>query len=152
MVSCMSIIRMSKQENIKRFISNSPEETIRIAKKVAKTLKPGDIVYLYGELGSGKTVFVKGICLGLGVKEEVTSPSFVIATQYHGALAVAHIDLYRLQRGEAVGLPVEEYILHNGVTVIEWADRIEMDEKGINVKFQITDRKKRKIEVEDIRN
>lgn len=143
---------MSERENIKRFVSNSPEETIRIAKKVAKTLKPGDIVYLYGELGSGKTVFVKGICLGLGVKEEVTSPSFVIATEYHGALAVAHIDLYRLHREEAVGLPVEEYILRNGVTVIEWADRVEMDEKGINVRFQITDRKKRKIEVEDIRN
>ena len=133
-------------------MSNSPEETIRIAKRIARTLKPGDIVYLYGELGSGKTVFVKGICLGLGVKEDVTSPSFVIATEYHGALAVAHIDLYRLQRGEAVGLPVEEYFSRSGITLIEWADRIDSITKGINVKFHITDHRKRMIEVEDIRN
>lgn len=143
---------MSEQENIKRYISNSPEETIKIAREVANTLKPGDIIYLYGTLGSGKTVFVKGVCLGLGVKEDVTSPSFVIATEYHGVMTVAHIDLYRLQKKEAVGLPVEEYFLQNGVTMIEWADRIDVDTKGIIVKFHITDHKKRMIEIEDIRD
>ena len=121
-------------------------------KEVIATLKPGDIIYLYGTLGSGKTVFVKGVCLGLGVKEDVTSPSFVIATEYRGVMTVAHIDLYRLQKKEAVGLPVEEYFLHNGVTMIEWADRIDVSTKGIIVKFHIKDNKKRMIEVEDIRD
>ena len=134
------------------YISNSPEETKKIAKKIAKTLIPGNVMYLYGELGSGKTVFVKGICAGLGIDEEITSPSFVIATEYRGTLVVAHIDLYRLQRGQAGDLPVEEYILQDGVTVIEWADRIDVLKRGISVNIDIINRKKRVIKIEDLRN
>ncbi|MCK4941710.1 tRNA (adenosine(37)-N6)-threonylcarbamoyltransferase complex ATPase subunit type 1 TsaE [candidate division WOR-3 bacterium] len=134
------------------YISNSSEETKKIAKKIAKTLKPGNVMYLYGELGSGKTVFVKGICAGLGIDEEITSPSFVIATEYRGTLVVAHIDLYRLQRGQAGDLPIEEYILQDGVTVIEWADRIDVLKKGISVNIDIINRKKRVIKIEDLRN
>ncbi len=134
------------------YISNSPEETKKIAKKIAKTLKPGNVMYLYGELGSGKTVFVKGICAGLGIGEEITSPSFVIATEYRGTLVVAHIDLYRLQRGQAGDLPIEEYILQDGVTVIEWADRIDVLKRGISVNIDIINRKKRVIKIEDLRN
>ncbi len=134
------------------YISNSPEETKKIAKKIAKTLKPGNVMYLYGELGSGKTVFVKGICAGLGIDEEITSPSFVIATEYRGTLVVAHIDLYRLQRGQAGDLPIEEYILQDGVTVIEWADRIDVLKRGISVNIDIINRKKRVIKIEDLRN
>lgn len=134
------------------YISNSPEETKKIAKKIARTLNPGDIMYLYGELGSGKTVFVKGLCTGLGVDEEVTSPSFVIATEYRGTMVVAHIDLYRLQRGMAGELPIEEYMLSDGITVIEWADRIEISKKGIRVDIDIVDRTKRVIKIEDLRN
>lgn len=134
------------------YISNSPEETKKIAKKIAKILKPGDVMYLYGELGSGKTVFVKGICAGLGIDEEITSPSFVIATEYRGTQVVAHIDLYRLQRGQAGDLPIEEYILQDGVTVIEWADRIDVLKRGISVNIDIINRKKRVIKIEDLRN
>jgi tRNA threonylcarbamoyladenosine biosynthesis protein TsaE len=140
------------ERKVAEYISNSPEETMKIARKIARTLVAGDIMYLYGELGSGKTVFVKGLCTGLGVDEEVTSPSFVIATEYRGTIPVAHIDLYRLQRGMAGDLPIEEYMLPNGLTVIEWADRIDVLRKGIRVNIDIINRTKRVIKIEDLRN
>lgn len=133
-------------------MSDSPEETLAIAKNLARSLKPGDILYLYGELGSGKTVFVKGLCAGLGVKDEVTSPSFVIATEYDGTQSVAHVDLYRLDRGQVGDLPIEEYILDRGITVIEWADRIGATTKGVVVRINIVNHQKRVIEIEDLRD
>ena len=133
-------------------LSKSAEETLRIAAELAKELQPGDVVLLYGELGSGKTVFVKGVCAGLGVKENVTSPSFVIATEYHGEMRISHIDLYRLQRGEAGDLPISEYVLDNGITLIEWADRLDAASEGIKVKFTILNHEQRKVEIEDFRN
>lgn len=136
----------------KEIVSESPQHTIVIAREFVSTLKPGDVVYLYGELGSGKTVFVKGICAGLGVAEEVTSPSFVIATEYQGSMKVAHIDLYRLPNGGANDLPIEEYLVENGITLIEWADRIEVGKRGINIRFTIIDHQQRRIKIEDFRD
>lgn len=136
----------------KEIISESPEETASIAKDVVKVFKPGDVVYLYGELGSGKTVFVKGVCAALGVQEDVTSPSFVIATEYEGSMKIAHIDLYRLPSGQVNELPIEEYVAENGITLIEWADRIEGGQRGIKIRFTIMDHEQRKIEIEDFRD
>jgi tRNA threonylcarbamoyladenosine biosynthesis protein TsaE len=139
------------EQKRKEIISTSPQQTTVIAREFASTLKPGDVIYLYGELGSGKTVFVKGICAGLGVHEEVTSPSFVIATEYQGSMKVAHIDLYRLPSGSADDLPIEEYVVEKGITLIEWADRIEVGEKGISITFTILGHQQRRIEVDDFR-
>jgi len=136
----------------KEIVSKSPQHTMMIARELVSRLKPGDVVYLYGELGSGKTVFVKGVCAGLGVTEEVTSPSFVIATEYDGSMKVAHIDLYRLPNGGANDLPIEEYVIENGITLIEWADRIGVSKSGITIRFTIMDHQHRKIEIEDFRN
>jgi tRNA threonylcarbamoyladenosine biosynthesis protein TsaE len=136
----------------KEIVSKSPQHTMMIARELVSRLKPGDVVYLYGELGSGKTVFVKGVCAGLGVTEEVTSPSFVIATEYDGSMKVAHIDLYRLPNGGANDLPIEEYVIENGITLIEWADRIGVSKSGITIRFAIMDHQHRKIEIEDFRN
>jgi len=136
----------------KEIVSKSPQHTIAIAREFASTLKPGDVVYLYGELGSGKTVFVKGVCAGLGVADEVTSPSFVIATEYQGSMKVAHIDLYRLPNGGAGDLPIEEYLVENGITLIEWADRIEVEKRGVTIRFTIIDHQQRSIEIEDFRD
>ena len=133
-------------------ISRSPRETAKVAEDIARILRKGDIVYLYGELGSGKTVFVKGVCSALGVREEVTSPSFVIATEYHGTMKIVHIDLYRLPCGQVDDLPIEEYIADNGVTLIEWADRIEVGEQGIKIRLSIMDHEQRGIEIEDFRD
>jgi tRNA threonylcarbamoyladenosine biosynthesis protein TsaE len=135
-----------------RIISDSPERTKAIGTEIAAELRPGDIVYLYGELGSGKTVLVKGICRGLAVDEEVTSPSFVIATEYQGTLKVSHIDLYRLNGPQTTALPLDEYLPDDGVTVIEWADRLGSVEKGIIIHITIVGETSRELIVEDLRN
>ncbi len=141
------------KKNPQKIITNSDRETIAVGKEVAAILKPGDIIFLLGELGSGKTVFVKGVCCGLGVKEEVTSSSFVIATEYHGHVPVVHIDLYRLTPSDLINLPLEEYVIQNGITLIEWADRINNHHmKGIRVQMEIQGVNKREIKIEDFRD
>ncbi|MEO0184445.1 MAG: tRNA (adenosine(37)-N6)-threonylcarbamoyltransferase complex ATPase subunit type 1 TsaE [candidate division WOR-3 bacterium] len=131
-------------------------ETIELARKLARKLRPKDIIYLCGELGSGKTTFTKGICLGLGVKDPVTSPSFVIASEYQGNLRISHIDLYRLKASDLATLPIEEYYISDGVTIIEWADRLphflQRCYKGIYISFFVKKRNKREIFIEDLRN
>jgi tRNA threonylcarbamoyladenosine biosynthesis protein TsaE len=131
--------------------THSPQETIALGKDIAATLTRGDVVYLYGDLGSGKTVFTKGVCKGLGVTEEVTSSSFVIATEYTGKVSVSHVDLYRLDDREAASLPIDEYLLDSGITIIEWADRIR-DTDGIRVTIEIKGKNTREITIEDFRN
>jgi tRNA threonylcarbamoyladenosine biosynthesis protein TsaE len=145
-----SIVGMSERK-VKELVSRSPADTANIARAMAKMLRPGDVIYLYGELGSGKTVFAKAVCAALGVHEAVTSPSFVIATEYEGAMKVAHIDLYRLTDASVRTLPIEEYMAESGVTLVEWADRIEVGEQGIKVKFTISDHEQRRIKIEDFR-
>ncbi len=105
-------------------ISTNPDGTREIGKKLGLLLGPGDLVALAGPLGAGKTVFVKGMASGLGVEEEVTSPSFNIVIEYRGRAPFYHVDFYRLGiESEAIGVGVEEYIYGEGVTAIEWADR-----------------------------
>jgi len=137
---------------LNKVTTNSPEETIDVGSRVASYLKPGDVIYLSGELGSGKTVLVKGICYGLGVKENVTSSSFVIATEYTGCMPVSHIDLYRLNRAAVAELPIDEYFFHDGVTIIEWADRMDRKhENGININIVILSASQRELNIEDLR-
>ena len=140
------------ERRVKELVSRSPADTASIARALVRTLRPGDIVYLYGELGSGKTVFAKAVCAALGVREAVTSPSFVIATEYEGSMKIAHIDLYRLTGTSVSTLPIEEYIAESGITLVEWADRIAVGEQGIKVKFTILDHEQRRIEIEDFRD
>ncbi|KPJ71844.1 hypothetical protein AMJ52_08290 [candidate division TA06 bacterium DG_78] len=131
--------------------THSPQETIALGKNIANRLKQGDVIYLYGDLGSGKTVFTKGVCQGLGVTEEVTSSSFVIATEYKGRVPISHVDLYRLDHVETTSLPIDEYLLDNGITIIEWADRIR-DTDGFRVTIEIKGKNTREITIEDFRN
>ena len=101
------------------------EETILIAKNVARRLPEGGLILLYGDLGVGKTVFVKGLVEGFeGSKESVNSPTFTIMQHYEGRLPITHVDLYRLSMREVEDLGLEEVIEESGVTVIEWADRM----------------------------
>lgn len=103
-----------------KYVSKSKEETIELAKKYASTLKPGDVVVLDGEMGAGKTVFTKGIALGLGIKDNITSPTYAYMNDYGGKLY--HYDCYRLSGGEdAEALGLTDYFYSNGVCVIEWA-------------------------------
>ncbi len=110
-----------------QIISHSQEETAKIGRRIAKNLKPADIICLSGQLGSGKTVLAKGIAGGLGIKKDsVISPSFVLIRQYHqGKFPFYHFDLYRLKYpADIFGLGYEEYLYGDGVTVIEWADKL----------------------------
>jgi len=146
----------SKMSKIKKYLSRSADETIALAKKFARKLRAKDILFLAGELGSGKTTFTKGICLGLGIKEPVTSPSFVIASEYKGKMKVSHIDLYRLNESDFSTLPLEEYYIDDGITIIEWADRLsqffDRSMKGIYIYLSIIKKNEREITIEDLRD
>ncbi len=106
-----------------KFITKSEQETILLGKEFAKVLKPGDVVALYGELGSGKTRFVQGVCQGLDVKETVNSPTFIIMNKYEGRLVVYHFDFYRVNSiEEIIDLGFNEFVYDDAVSLIEWAN------------------------------
>jgi len=105
--------------------SGSSEETFAFGKKLAVLLKPNDVIALHGELGAGKTTLTQGIAQGLGVKDFVTSPTFILINEYQGRLPFYHIDLYRLDNVDQVAeLGIEEYFTKGGVCVIEWAEKL----------------------------
>ena len=104
-------------------ISRSKEQTIRIAEDYARTLKVGDVVLLKGEMGAGKTVFAKGVAKGLGIKDEVLSPTYAYMNDYDGKLY--HYDCYRLSSGEqALALGLTDYFYSGGICLIEWSENI----------------------------
>lgn len=107
--------------------SNSVEETISLGKKFAKSLKAGSIVCLKGDLGAGKTHFVKGIASYFGVDEQrVTSPTFTLINEYSGEIPVYHFDCYRLKsEHEALEIGIEEYLYGDGISIIEWPSKIK---------------------------
>ena len=106
------------------------QEALRLCEErlgLAATLRGGDVVALYGDLGAGKTVFARGLARGLGIDEPVTSPTFALVQEYQGeTLRFCHIDLYRLDSPEnVIGIGIDEYLDDAGaVTVIEWAERL----------------------------
>jgi len=118
---------------VKSIFSHSEEETRTFGREIGKGLSKGDIIALFGELGAGKTVLIKGICEGLGITEGVKSPSFTIVREYtppktrQSANKVYHIDLYRITDPFTILVQeIYEYLRErNGIYIIEWADRIE---------------------------
>lgn len=111
---------------MKTFATTSAQETSDLGRMFAATLKPGDVVAIVGNLGSGKTQFVQGACAGLGVNGHVSSPTFTIINEYVAPCGpVAHIDLYRIgSRSELADTGVEEYFNERTVCFIEWAETI----------------------------
>ena len=105
------------------FISRSAEDTKNFARDYARTLKGGDVVLLNGEMGAGKTVFAKGVALGLGIDDEILSPTYAYMNDYGGKLY--HYDCYRLSSGaQAEGLGLTDYFYGDGVCLVEWAQNI----------------------------
>ena len=105
------------------YLSGSERATVEFAKKYAASLSAGDVVLLQGDLGAGKTVFCKGLALGLGIKDEIVSPTYAYMNDYSGKLY--HYDCYRLSSGaEAEKLGLTDYFGGKGVCVIEWAENI----------------------------
>ena len=117
---------------MKRLIqSHSEADTVRIASELAAELPDGGTVLLFGELGAGKTAFVRGLLAGAGGEpEEVTSPTFTLIQQYAGRLPVTHVDLYRLSALEADDLGLDEIMSAAGIVAIEWADRLARPLRG----------------------
>lgn len=108
-----------------KFESSSPEDTERLGSCLGNIVKKGYIICLIGELGTGKTEFVKGVARGLGIEDYVTSPTFTIVNEYLGRLPLYHFDVYRLGSAqEMLDIGCEEYFYGNGVSIIEWADLI----------------------------
>ena len=138
-------------------ITHTPDQTIKLAEKLARDLSKGDVIALYGDLGSGKTTFAKGIGKGLGVKDSrhINSPTFVLIKEYKGRLPMFHLDLYRLDNLRDIeDIAIEEYIYGDGVSVIEWAEKIKtlLPKKHIAVKFAIKGEGERDIKIEDLRH
>ncbi len=107
-------------------ISSSVDETIAQGKEFAEELSAGDVVCLDGDLGAGKTHFVKGIASFFGVKEEqVTSPTFTLINEYQGSIPIYHFDCYRLEsEKEALEIGAEEYLFGDGISIVEWPQKI----------------------------
>ena len=127
---------------MRKFLSKGPRETIDFAARFAKGLREVDIVALVGNLGSGKTTFVKGIAKGLGVKDyrHVNSPSFVLIKEYKAKILLYHFDLYRLDSIKDIeDLDTDGYFFGKGITAIEWADKCKvlLPKYYIRVEFKI---------------
>ena len=121
-----SILNEKSNNNIHTVITNNPEDTIYLGTKLGKFLYRGDLIAINGVLGAGKTCFIKGIAVGLESEEEATSPSFSIIKEYSAKIPIFHFDLYRLNSSaEIEELGYEEYFYGEGVTVIEWANKIK---------------------------
>ena len=129
-------------------ISRSEEETAAVARTLAAQLHAGDVVLLSGELGAGKTAFVRGLAQGLGVDpEHISSPTFTLMHEYRGThLTLYHADLYRLARAETDDLGLEEAV--NGVLAVEWSERLSHPLNGIAVSITILDETARQITIE----
>lgn len=132
--------------------SNSAAETEALGARIAERLRPGDVVLLSGELGTGKTTLVRGACRALGVPGPVTSPTFTIGQQYSGGrLPVSHLDLYRLQslEGEDPAL-LEDYLRPEGVAFVEWpaAGSGRLDRPALDVRLAHEGEERRRIELD----
>mgnify|MGYP004542349441 FL=1 len=127
-----------------KITTHSEMETIEIAQNFESEKFPNMIICLDGELGSGKTVFTKGIANALGIQESITSPTFTIIKEYEGELPLYHMDVYRLD-GNTDGVGIEEYFTKGGVVVIEWSDTIKdiLPEERLHIKFKVVDENKR---------
>ena len=109
----------------KTFLSRSAEETQALGERLGAGLGAGSVVACIGELGAGKTCFVQGLARGLGVESDVTSATFVLVNHYRGRLPVYHVDAYRTENlRELLDIGVDEVIHGDGVTLIEWADKL----------------------------
>ncbi len=133
-------------------ISESIEDTLNIGRIIGKNLSGGDVVALIGDLGSGKTCITQGIALGIGIPEEyrITSPTFTLINEYPGKITLYHIDIYRLSGPQDLeDMGYEEYFYGDGVTIIEWAEKIKdiLPKKCLHVYLRYLDENKREIKI-----
>lgn len=138
-------------EDIFVIISESEEDTDLFGQKIGEIVEPGQVILLAGELGAGKTLMTQGICKGLGVDEDVTSPTYRLINEYEGDLPVYHMDLYRLDDVEDLyELGFEEYVERDGVIIVEWPDLAYdlLPPDFVYIKIYITGDNQREINLE----
>jgi tRNA threonylcarbamoyladenosine biosynthesis protein TsaE len=140
------------------FISHSPAETEALGEKLGHVAARGQVIALSGDLGAGKTQFVRGLARGLGIAGRVHSPTFTLVNEYGGGrLKLFHLDLYRLETAEQIqSAGIEEFLAPEGVSVIEWAERLEEGgwkmengKKSVRVKIEILSETERRIIYDD---
>lgn len=122
------------------FITNSPEETIELGKKLGAALRGGEIIAYRGGLGAGKTTLTRGIALGMGLEDNVSSPTFAIVNEYHGSgrLSLYHFDMYRICGGEALeSTGFFDYLSEDAVIAAEWSENIEGELYGDIITVEI---------------
>jgi tRNA threonylcarbamoyladenosine biosynthesis protein TsaE len=133
-------------------VTRSPGETRKLGEKTAEALKPGDIVFLSGELGSGKTTFVQGVARGLGIAKNVRSSSFIVVNEYassNGKNKLYHMDLYRLTPSDLDSFGLDEYLSGKAVCVVEWAEKLGRRVKAdMKIHFKWVSDNERGIKVE----
>ena len=132
-----------------KIITNSEVETIEIAQNFESEKFENMIICLDGELGSGKTVFTKGIANALGIEESITSPTFTIIKEYvEGEMPLYHMDVYRLD-GNIDSIGIEEYYNKGGIVVIEWANTIKdiLPNERLEIKFKVIDENRRSLTI-----
>lgn len=125
-------------------ITNSEGETRKLGQMLAKELNVGEVVCLEGDLGGGKTTFVQGLAQGLGIKEWMRSPTFVLIREYNN---LYHIDCYRINKKDLIKLNFKEILKSSKIKVIEWADKIKniLPKNCLHIKFEFINANKRKI-------
>lgn len=135
-----------------KYHSRSADETFQLGQRIGEQLTERAVFLLSGELGSGKTVFAKGIAAGLGIDPaDVTSPSFTLVNQHYGRLPFYHIDLYRLDSGLSENLGLEEIFEENAVVVIEWAERLNLlPDRAFRVEFKYLSGDERSITIKEV--
>ena len=133
------------------YISHSPEETIAFAQKVGKLLRRGDMIAYRGGLGAGKTTFTRGLAVGLGLPDNVTSPTYAIVNEYRGEeISLYHFDMYRIEGGEELeSTGFCDYPREESVFAVEWSENIaeELPDDTIYIDIENVDENTRKITV-----
>lgn len=130
------------------FTVKTEEDTINLGKKIGEKLKKGDVVALDGSLAAGKTYLTKGIAQGLDIKEDITSPTFTLISEYSGRFNLYHMDVYRLEGVEDfLDLGTEEMLYGDGVCVIEWSKKVKqvLPKNTIYIDIMVNDDNSRKI-------
>ena len=135
------------------FITHSPEETIALAENIGRLLRAGDCIAYYGDLGAGKTTFTRGIAKGMGLPDEVSSPTFAIVNEYHGKgrLSLYHFDMYRIMGSDELETTgFYDYPMEESIFAVEWSENIEdaFPDDVIRINIERIDDDTRKITIE----
>jgi len=145
---------MSSTPDTQIHLCRTIEDTLALGKKIGEICLPGTVISLRGPLGSGKTVIAKGIALALGIVESIVSPTFTLVQEYEGKLPMHHMDLYRIDSiEEFAGIGGEELLYNNGITLIEWSEKIDriLPPQTIYITIAILDDQTRSVSLEGMR-